>query len=150
MEERCREVGFVEAQVGDRGAEGRLVDRDADDHAKRQQRIDQRFTKLGFLRGIVRIEMQPRRVHGHGGEEDVVSFGDRTPQGMRDHQAHGEFFEPFAGHWTIHDGEFASSALGERDQAGITVRRSIATGSTASAQQTIERSPSSHADSSGI
>src|SRR5690348_7059578 len=56
-EHRRWEVDPGEAEVGDRGPEGQLMDRQADDQAQREQAVHQRFPELGAGREL-RVEVQ--------------------------------------------------------------------------------------------
>ena len=63
-------------KIGDRGAERRLADTDADDQAQSERGcLPRRWPRFGRL-GEFLVEMKRLRVHRQGAEQHVVHFGD--------------------------------------------------------------------------
>src|SRR5262249_15525441 len=64
--------------------------------------------------GVVSVEVHLVWVVGDAGEPDIVSIGDRTPQGMADHLARGEVFKEIAGLRHAYSSSKAGTGLGPR------------------------------------
>ena len=92
VEHRLGEAHVGHAEIGDGGAERRVVHRDADHQAEREQAVDDALAELG-LGGELLVEVQGLHVHGQRAEQHVVHFSDRARPGMVEHPADGEFLE---------------------------------------------------------
>ena len=82
MEERRGKLHIRHAEIGDGGAEGRVIDRDADHQPECEEAVDEGFAEFGLRLGEVPIDMQWLRVVGHGREQHIVHLRDRAANGM--------------------------------------------------------------------
>src|SRR5699024_10904089 len=73
--QRVGEGDLPEAEVRHQGALGDLRDRGADHGGQGEHRVHQALPELGRL-APGRVEVQGLRVHGHGGELDVVRLAE--------------------------------------------------------------------------
>src|SRR6266566_7223933 len=64
--------------------------------------------------GVVSVEVRLVRVVSDAGEPDIVSVGDRAPQGMADHLARGEVLKEIADLRHAHSSSKAGTGLGPR------------------------------------
>ena len=64
-----------------------------DQQPEGEQAVHERLAELG-AGGVLGVEVQPRRVHRHGGEEHVVGLGDRAGERVRHDEADGQVLEP--------------------------------------------------------
>src|SRR5574337_253365 len=97
VEHRFRETHVGHPEVGDRRAERRVVHRQPDHEAEREDAVDQRPAELGRA-AVLGIEVDRRRVGGDAAEPDVVGFGHRAPDPVVEDLSDGEFLEPAACH----------------------------------------------------
>src|SRR3546814_18737514 len=82
---RSGEGDLLEAEVGDRGAEGRLVDRHAHEQRQREEAVHDPGAELGAL-GEALVEVQRLRVHRHHRDQRVVALGASAGHGVADHR----------------------------------------------------------------
>ena len=92
MEDRVRKHRLLHAEIGDRRADGDVVDRNADHQAEREQRIDQRLAPFA-LGGEIEIDMQRLRVQRHHRKQHVVALGDGLAQRVLEDMADDELLE---------------------------------------------------------
>ena len=97
VEYRLRKAHVGHAEIGDRGAQRRVADADADHQAQGEDAVDQRPAELGRF-GELGVEMQRLRVHRHRREQHVVRLGDGAGHRVLEHLAFGELLEIEPGH----------------------------------------------------
>lgn len=73
------------------------MNRKADDEAKREDRIHQRFAELRRL-GVLMIDVDGCRVIGECREQDIVHVGHRPPDFMNKRLPDGKLFEIESSH----------------------------------------------------
>ena len=101
----------VIAKRGNDGAFGQFGDAQADDQPEDEDAVHDAVTEFR-LAGEVFIDMKRLGVHGEGGKQDVVHFGDGASERVFEALADFQVFEVFAGHGdSILDFRFA---VGER------------------------------------
>src|SRR5574337_443637 len=79
VEHRFRETHVGHPEVGDRRAERRVVHRQPDHEAEREDAVDQRPAELGRA-AVLGIEVDRRRVGGDAAEPDVVRSEEHTSE----------------------------------------------------------------------
>ena len=79
-EYRLGKPHLAHPQIGDRGAECRVADADADHEAQSKRAVYQTLPEFGPF-GEFGIEMQRLRVHRQGAEQHVVHLGDGAARG---------------------------------------------------------------------
>jgi hypothetical protein len=92
VEYRLGELHLVHAEIGDGGAERRVVHRDADHQAQGEDAVDDALAELGLRRELL-VDMERLDVHGERAEQDIVHFRDRARPRMVEHPADGKFLE---------------------------------------------------------
>ena len=92
-EDRGREAHVVHAEIGDGGAERRVVHAHADHEPEGEERVHDRPPELGAFH-VFRVEMQAGHVHRHAAEQHVIGLGDRARPFRIDHPPFGEVLEP--------------------------------------------------------
>ena len=99
MEHRLRKPYFLEAEIADRRAQGRVDHADAHDQGE-QERAVQDTLSVDRALGVLRIDVQRCRVVREGGEQRVVHFGHCSADGVLHDESLVQIFEVEAGHVT--------------------------------------------------
>lgn len=97
VKHRLGEDDVGHAEIGDRGAERRLVHRNADHQSEREKRIDDALAELGLL-PILFVEMQRRGIVGQRREKNIVRLRHGAADRMLELLSDMELFEIESGH----------------------------------------------------
>jgi hypothetical protein len=97
VKHRLREFHLVEAKIGNRRPQGRIADRESYGNPQGEQTVHQSLAEFRLL-GKPLIQMQRLGIHGKGGKEHIVHFGDCSSRLMFEDLSDGKFLKVLPGH----------------------------------------------------
>src|ERR1700722_5439581 len=98
MKERGREPYLVPAEIGDRRAVCRFVDRNSHHETQSKGAVDDAVPEFGMFLTVLLIQVQIGRIMGETRKPDVIGFGDRAAGRSLEDLAHGKFIEIHSRH----------------------------------------------------